>query len=259
MINMLKADLYRIFRSKSFWITQIILVVIVVLSVYFSAVTEFEVSVGVEEGAQVANDFSKVAWTGCFSIQALMQMSSILAFVMMPIFKIIVGNDLSKEAYKNIIPIGISRTAYLSSKYVVFLVVSLLQFVFYYLSGFLVGTVINGVGQFVVPINEVVWSFFLSYCEFQALYALMMLVLYLSFSNVAAILFGILYPMLISIPVIVFPEATWLNNFNFGELITYIPVSSFSTQDWIQLIVPVIAAIVIGIAGSVIIFKKKEL
>lgn len=258
MINMLKADLYRVFRSKSFWVTQMIMVVIVVLSVYYSSVMKFGVEVNdssVIDEAEAARNL----WTGCYSIQALMGMAIILTYVTMPIFKIVVGNDLSKQTYKNIISIGISRKAYLFSKYLVFLVASFMQFVFYYVSGFLVGTIINGVGQFEVPISEISWSFILGYFELQALYALMMLILYLSFSNVAAILFGVLYPFFLSIPAIILPESSWLRYLNFGELVTYIPVSSFSTQEWVQLIVPMVVAIIIGLIGSVLIFRKKEL
>ena len=100
MLHTIQADFYRLFRSKGFWITELFLILNSLLSIVF----------GVIGGVGVNTDTSAIdkmgsggGWTGFETISNLSQNFSLIVMFTIILASILIGVDISKKLYKNIL------------------------------------------------------------------------------------------------------------------------------------------------------------
>lgn len=105
MLNFIRADLYRLSRSKSFWITEGIILLLVILSV----VSNGSVGVTLGDSTQTAGGLTEM--TGFLAIQT--SLSSMLLYYSLPLVMQVLGSEYTKGTMKNIITVGVSKPAYL--------------------------------------------------------------------------------------------------------------------------------------------------
>lgn len=257
MINMIRAEFYRIFRSKGFYYTQILLIGLVVLSI----VTKTLGSVGmqVEEVGTISDTVVEGNWHAFQSLEAMSSMFSFLIFFLLPFFVIIIGSDLTQKTYKNLLTTGISRTKYLLSKYVIFLVLSALQLLFYYVATFFSAWAVHGLGNmpkgFVLHFLEVIGMQFIS---LQAVFALGLIVLILTFSNTIAVTITILYAFLIGIVVALLPKISALIYFDFQAIMNASWQVDLTEAFWLKAILASLTVITGSLVLSSYLFDKKN-
>lgn len=111
MINLIKADLYRIFRSKGIYITTGLLLVLFVLQ----ARGEID-SIGVSSSEMEGIEEVVQQLTGIIAPLIIMKGNDNLLYFLLPIIIFIASVDFSSGTAKNVLSNGVSRTKYYFSK-----------------------------------------------------------------------------------------------------------------------------------------------
>lgn len=107
MLHTIHADFYRLFRSKGFWISEIILALNIISGVLLGGTGH----VGVETGAKQAVK-SASSWTGVGSLINYSSSISMTVLFTLIVVSIILGVDLAQKLYKNNLTSGISRSGF---------------------------------------------------------------------------------------------------------------------------------------------------
>lgn len=233
MINAIRADFYRIFHSKGFYITQLILIALVVLSVFTKSLGSSGIQT--DDLANLQANSQSVNWNAYQSVIAMSSMAAFLMYFCLPLFIIILGHDLTRKTYKNQLAVGVSRWSFFISKYVIFLLISFLQFVFYYGFTFLTAWLKYGIGKaptYFWP--DLFRTMGIQFITFQAIFAIGLLVLMLVFSNVAAVIAVIVSGLVTGILVAVFSNITWLRYFDFQTNINLAWMQDMPNHYWLK-------------------------
>lgn len=128
MINLLRADIYRVFRTRGYWILQSIAAFFYFIEFIDRPYREGAKSVAsmIQKGSLVGNE---------------------LLFITLPLVAFILAVDFSKGTLKNNITIGLSRTQYFWAKMVTFGVFLLLQILFCNACSLLAFSIFGGIGN----------------------------------------------------------------------------------------------------------------
>lgn len=247
MINTLKADFYRLFRSKAFWITNLAHIIFIQAAIFMSATG----GVGVQEGSPTQEHIARTSAEQIVFVSSSFSMIEIFIIVFLAI---ILGNELSQKLYKNTLTAGQSRSQFFISKYIVILFLAALEFIIFYVVTFVENAIFNGVGEVT---NELLITF-LKTVSVQYLCALVWIsivsfVLYLTHSNVAGLVAFFAGTTIMSIPKLIFPKVEWLNYLNFS-------VSMLSTNEaFLKTTLLSVILIIVFSIFSLQIFKRKDL
>lgn len=141
MINLIKADMYRIFRSKGIYITMALLLGLFVLQA-FGEIGSIGISSDEMEGAEEIVQLL----TGRTAPLNVMKANDNLIYFLLPIIIFISSVDFSSGTAKNVLSNGVSRTKYYFSK----LILSMLFCTVILISSIVIPTIIvtlmNGFG-----------------------------------------------------------------------------------------------------------------
>lgn len=124
MLNVLRADVYRLVRTKGFWILQVVIAGMVISHITLS---------------------QKVTIDGVAAIQS--STDGVIMYYILPLIMIVLGADFSNGTLKEMVTSGISCTKFFFSKLVSYGVLQLLLIVETYLLPFLFGLVLGGPGH----------------------------------------------------------------------------------------------------------------
>lgn len=200
-MRVIQADMYRLFRSKVFWITEILLMAFIFLTILFEQIGNVGVDVTIsDEATAIQEAIQQIEWTSDVTMMMMSQVASTLIIMSLPMLVMIVGHDLTRKTYKNILTTGVSRLNYFLSKFLVFMLLLLIQCVIFYGVAFITSGVKNGFGE----IDGEFWKTFLKMIGYQyvnmlAIFAVATFTLYLFMSNVWAVIVAFVFPTLISI------------------------------------------------------------
>ncbi|WP_040977723.1 ABC transporter permease [Oceanobacillus jeddahense] len=232
MINAMRADFYRLFRTKGFYITQLLLILFVIISVSAEATG----SVGVVDSDEMAGMQSHLQvhdWDSYQTFIAFSSMASFLIYFCLPLLVMIVGYDFVHQSYKNQLTSGVSRLQYFGSKYFIFAVVTALQFIFYYTSAFVTAAVTNGIGTaptyFWIHALQTIGVQFIA---FQAIFMISLCILVITFSNVSGIISVIVIPLIINV-LSAFFTMDWLKYFDFQTGINVAWIRDLPDFSWL--------------------------
>ena len=142
MIHTIQADFYRLFRSKGFWITEIVLFALMLMGATIGA-TGHLMSVNT---TPPESEIPTQGWNG---VQALINASSQgsnLVFLCIILACLVLGVDLIGKLYKNSLTVGVSRTEFFLAKSVVLASIALMQILVSLVIAFVPATILNGVG-----------------------------------------------------------------------------------------------------------------
>ncbi|RZI48710.1 ABC transporter permease [Lactococcus kimchii] len=255
MLNTIRADFYRLFRSKAFYITQLLLVILIVGTVASQKMaTIMEVS---KDKASLAD--ANPAWTGVQSVLNLSSMATFLVYFCLSLFVITIGYDLSRGMLKNMLTSGISRERFFISKYIVFLLVTAFQFVLYYGTTFIVASLLHGVGKISLDFLKLFsGGVALQFLLLQATFAIGICILYFTFATVWPVLGVIAIPFAIGVASFTLPKVDWLYQFAFSNQVAYAMVPQ-PTTEVVKLVGSAVGVLVILLGLAFYNFKKKEL
>ena len=253
MLHTIQADFYRLFRSKGFWITELFLILNSLLSIVFGVIG----GVGVNTDTPAVDKMgSGGGWTGFETISNLSQNFSLIVMFTIILASILIGVDISKKLYKNILSYGISRTQYVLAKSLVLASLVFFQILIAYLLSFILASLLNGVGsmpdQFIQHFLITLLGQFFCTC---AWVSFVTLVLYLSHSIVAAIFTYFLGATAVSLLTMTFPDI---------DLFFYLNMQfnlSMAGQNNMVLHALLVsgAVILLTTAGSLLRFQKQDL
>ena len=254
MIQTIRADFYRLFHSKGFWITEFVLLANILLGAVYKVTSRF--------GTSISTDSQDVAqqvpekMTGINALAHFSGHSDSIIFFTLIIVCLLLGVDLSRKLYKNSLAHGISRTEFFLSKTLVSFVVAIFQFILLLGLSFIIASSINGIGtapagffgQFFITILvqlivTIAWIGIVSF------------VLYLSHSIAAVFVTYFIGSALLAFPVLLYPHV---------ELFRYLTLRFGIEMAADPAVVLQASLVAIGIAvfflgNSLLIFKKKDL
>ena len=254
MIQTIRADFYRLFHSKGFWITEFVLLANILISGLYKVTSRFGISISTD-GQNVAQQVPE-KMSGINALAHFSGNSDSVIFFTLIIVCLLLGVDLSRKLYKNSLAHGISRTEFFLSKTLVSFVVAIFQFILSLGISFIIASAINGIGtaptgffgQFLLTILvqliiTVAWISIVSF------------VLYISHSIAAGLVSYFIGGVLLLLPVLLYPHIEWFR---------YLTLQFVIEMAADPAVVVKASLVAIGIAvfflgNSLLIFKKKDL
>lgn len=216
MLHTIHADFYRLFRSKGFWISEILLALNIISGVLLGSTGH----VGVETGAKQAVK-SASSWTGVGSLINYSSSISMTVLFTLIVVSIILGVDLAQKLYKNNLTSGISRSGFFFAKATVIVAITLGQLLLSYGLAFFLGTLCHGLGT--VPdhfVRNFALTFLLQFLCNLAWVSLTTVALYLTHSIVTTFVTYTLGLVALTVPAAIFPKVEILKylslNFNYA-------------------------------------------
>ena len=254
MIQTIRADFYRLFHSKGFWITEFVLLANILIGVLYKVSSRFGTSISTD-GQNITQQVP-VKMTGINALAHFSGHSDSIIFFTLIVVCLLLGVDLSRKLYKNSLAHGISRTEFFLSKTLVSFVVAIFQFILLLGLSFIIASSINGIGtaptgffgQFLLTILvqlmiTIAWISIVSF------------VLYISHSIAAVFVTYFIGSALLAFPVLLYPHV---------ELFRYLTLRFGIEMAADPAVVLQASLVAIGIAvfflgNSLLIFKKKDL
>ena len=250
MIHTIQADFYRLFRSKGFWITEFILFVLMLLGATIGAT-------GHLMSVQTAPPETPThGWNG---IEALINVSnngSNLVFLCIILVCLVLGVDLIGKLYKNNLTVGVSRTEFFLAKSFVLASIALLQLITSLVIAFIPATILNGFGT--MPdgfIGNLLITIFLQFLCLLAWLSIVSFILYLTHSYLAVFIGYLISSIVISIPMLVFPDIEILRYL----ILDFAYAMTSNSQSILYTITVCVSVILFFSLSSLTVFKKKNL
>ena len=252
MIHTIQADFYRLFRSKGFWITEIVLFALMLMGATIGA-TGHLMSV---DTTPPESEIPTQGWNG---VQALINASSQgsnLVFLCIILACLVLGVDLIGKLYKNSLTVGVSRTEFFLAKSVVLASIALMQILISLVIAFVPATILNGVGT--MPegfIGNLLLTIGLQFLCLLAWLSIVSFILYVTHSYLAVFIGYLISSTLLSMPMLIFPDIEILRylSLNFAYAMT-----DYSQAILYTVIVTVTIILLFTISGLAV-FKKKSL
>ena len=250
MIHTIQADFYRLFRSKGFWITEFILFVLMLMGAIFGA-TGHLMAIQTQEP-----EIPTHGWDG---VQALINASSQgsnLVFLCIVLACLVLGVDLIGKLYKNNLTVGVSRTEFFLAKTFVLASIAFLQLIVSLVIAFIPATILNGFGT--MPdgfIGNLLITISLQFLCLLAWLSIVSFILYVSHSYLAVFIGYLVSSILLSIPILVFPDIEILRYL----ILDFAYAMTTNSQAILYTITVCVTVILFFSFSGLIIFKKKSL
>ena len=252
MIHTIQADFYRLFRSKGFWITEIVLFALMLMGATIGA-TGHLMSVNT---TPPESEIPTQGWNG---VQALINASSQgsnLVFLCIILACLVLGVDLIGKLYKNSLTVGVSRTEFFLAKSVVLASIALMQILISLVIAFVPATILNGVGT--MPegfIGNLLLTISLQFLCILAWLSIVSFILYVTHSYLAVFIGYLISSTLLSTPMLIFPDI---------EILRYLSLNvayamTTNSQAILYTITICVTVILFFSFSGLIIFKKKSL
>lgn len=251
MIHTIQADFYRLFRSKGFWITEFILFALMLMGATIGA-TGHLVSVNTTP----ETEFPTKGWDG---VQALINASSNgsnLVFLCIILACLVLGVDLIGKLYKNSLTVGVSRTEFFLAKSFVLASIALLQLIASLVIAFIPATILNGFGT--MPdgfIGNLLITISLQFLCLLAWLSIVSFIIYVSHSYLAVFIGYLVSSILLSMPMLVFPDIEILRYL----ILDFAYAMTSNSQSILYTITVCVSVILFFSLSSLTVFKKKSL
>lgn len=256
MLNQIRADGYRQLHTLGIYI-------VLLVTVIFSALITSGQSVGgimINADDIRMNELSKSDWSILTGLKSATLSSTVLLYLYIAIFIIVIGHEFSQKTYKNTLVSGISRLQFILSKYVMILLDVFVMTFCYYLTALITGKVMNRlwggeIGEISRNLGEMtlVIGFFIS-----VIFSVGVILLILSNSIVVSAVFIVLWPILIAL-VAMMTTWKWIKYFDFMGVAQRIALGSLKIDQVGPYIVTSLVVLIVAIVGSALIVRRKEL
>lgn len=280
MLDLIKADLYRILRGKAIYITLLGLVLYIAFEIAAlnflttSALTadlmsEMSSDMG-EYGDMLGAASFNIKMTGINCLVIFVSMAQNIIYLLLPAAIVVAGTDFNIGTVKNILSRGCTRIKYFFAKYLLITIINIVLLVIGYIVSFLIGSVLNGVGTdaagmpagYTANVIKAVALCFLPYLGYSSVAVFLIFFLKRNASSIAFyFLFGTV-PVLIVTLIILFNSKLNI----FADLFLYNAFSSILnivndgiTNSTIIGVVVSVCYILLSMCGSFLVFKHAEI
>lgn len=190
MLNMIRADIYRLVHTRSFWVTELLVTILTVLTVNGGQALTFIVN-----GEEVSQT-EHLAMTGINALQLVN--SSTMFYYLLPLIILVLGSEYSKGTLKNIVTTGTSRNTFFFGKFLSYSVVVLLQYIWLLAWAFVMGTIKGGTGELTsVVVQNQLYYLFSGVLFVLAMSVFTNFVLYLTKNTAVSVLIAVILPLVI--------------------------------------------------------------
>lgn len=252
MIHTIQADFYRLFRSKGFWITEIVLFALMLMGATIGA-TGHLMSVNT---TPPESEIPTQGWNGVQSLINASSQGSNLVFLCIILACLVLGVDLIGKLYKNSLTVGVSRTEFFLAKSVVLASIALMQILISLVIAFVPATILNGVGT--MPegfIGNLLLTIGLQFLCLLAWLSIISFILYVTHSYLAVFIGYLISSILLSMPMLIFPDIEILRYLSLNVAYS---MTAYSQAVLYTIIVTVTVILFFTVSGLAI-FKKKSL
>ena len=253
MIHTIQADFYRLFRSKGFWITELVLFALMLMGATFGATGQL---ISVSTSTNVETELPSKGWDGIQALINTSSNSSNLVFLCIILACLVLGVDLIGKLYKNSLTVGVSRTEFFLAKSVVLASIALMQILVSLVIAFVPASVLNGFGT--MPegfIGNLLLTIALQFLCLLAWLSIISFILYLTHSYLAVFIGYLITSILLSMPMLIFPDIKILP---YLSLQFVYAMTANSESILYTLIVTLVVIVIFNIIGLTV-FKKKSL
>ncbi|WP_179396137.1 ABC transporter permease [Lacticaseibacillus absianus] len=255
MINQIRADFYRQLRTWGFGLVMGLTVVYCAVCVWFKSVG----GVMVNAPLSALDELTAKQTTVRAGIRGATINSSVLLYVFIALFVIVIGYEFSQQTYKNTLISGISRLQFILAKYLTLLLDLFIALALFYLTALITGRLAGRAWGTALPhllqetgLTLVTSTFFIS-----VVFSLAMLVLIASGSLVISAVFIVIWPLAVSLGSIL-TNWHWLSYIDFFNVAAGISFGTIHTGElWRYLLVSVVALTVSVLAGAELIQHKE--
>ena len=250
MIHTIQADFYRLFRSKGFWITEFILFVLMLLGATIGAT-------GHLMSVQTAPPETPThGWNGIEALINASNSGSNLVFLCIILVCLVLGVDLIGKLYKNSLTVGVSRTEFFLAKSFVLASIALLQLITSLVIAFIPATLLNGLGT--MPddfVTNLLLTISLQFLCLLAWLSIVSFILYLTHSYLAVFIGYLISSIVLSIPMLVFPDIEILRYL----ILDFAYAMTSNSQSILYTIMVCVSVILFFSFSGLTVFKKKSL
>ena len=250
MIHTIQADFYRLFRSKGFWITEFILFVLMLLGATIGAT-------GHLMSVQTAPPETPThGWNGIEALINASNSGSNLVFLCIILVCLVLGVDLIGKLYKNSLTVGVSRTEFFLAKSFVLASIALLQLIASLVIAFVPSTLLNGLGT--MPddfVTNLLLTISLQFLCLLAWLSIVSFILYLTHSYLAVFIGYLISSIVLSIPMLVFPDIEILRYL----ILDFAYAMATNSQSIFYTITVCVIVILFFSFSGLTVFKKKSL
>lgn len=145
IIQSIKADLFRLRKSKSIVIMSV--VILLFIGILISTKSLGTVGVLNEQTMSSLDGFKETVWTADVTATAMLSQITILMYFLIVIPVVVIGADFKNKSYKNVITTGISRTQYFIAKALTILIASFIFSVLFISISTILAGLLNGWGN----------------------------------------------------------------------------------------------------------------
>ena len=257
MLNMIRADFYRLSKTRGFWITQIVIVVFLLITISSGSIGG--ITIGPQDGVNQLESMYSIKWDGVTAVSAVQYMAAnTFLYFILPLLVFVIGNDFSKETYKNILTVGVSRNKYFLSKITSFIIVLTCQLTIIYMISFITGSVLNGTGDVTVKFfTDTLKIMGVQILFLVAITIMSSLVLFMTKSNIISVISTLIIPMVIIMLHFFYPDVKFFEMIDFQTGFQQAMSLDFDLLK--NVIIGAIGSIILGVVLIPQVFKHQEL
>lgn len=259
MLNQIRADFYRQSRTLGFYLT------LIVTCIYGGVVTYNESVGGISVNPPVGSTrlldrLAQKSWSVLDGLHSSMFSTSALLYVFIAFFVIVFGHEFSQQLYKNTLLTGISRLGFILAKYLMLLLDILMTMALFYatvvITGLVDGRAWGATAQQLGQESLIIWllaAFFIS-----VIFSFAILLLLATNSQVISAIFIVIWPVVIAL-LHQFLSWSWLRYFDFFNTTIQIATKQLSTSMQFRYLGVSLLSLILSIAGSTLLMRRKEL
>jgi ABC-type transport system involved in multi-copper enzyme maturation permease subunit len=265
MMNIIKADIYRIVRGKAIYITFAVLLALNILVVATMNQGTIGAAMGELDGS-LGYDHESFRFDGINIAEVLYTSTDNTAYFLLPIFILVASHMFTHGTVKNSLSRGISRTKLYISKLLLSSCLTLLMLIFYIASGIVIATILRGYGG--TP-PDGYWLHIIKVCsaQFAMLLALNCVGIFLIFSTKRTAIVNSVYIAFCLVPAIVVmslinvnPDFIKIYDFDLlGNMRKLGFINALETADFVKAFATAAFYIAAPTLAGIALFKRAEI